>query len=74
MDEPISTLKIIRFLPVLPLECERNPCLSNPIPYPVHLYSSISSFLVKQAVPDTISANIEIFTYLINNAMCTIFP
>ena len=52
VDELISTLKIIIFLPVPPLGCENNPCLSNPIPYPEYLYLSISAILVKLAAPN----------------------
>ena len=45
-EELISTPKIIQFLPN-PLPTENVPFLSNPIPYPVYLYLSISLFLVK---------------------------
>ena len=51
MNEFISTPKIITFIPVPPLGCEKYPCLSNPIPYPKYLYLSISTFLVKLSAP-----------------------
>ena len=37
--ELISTPKIIIFLPVPPLGCEKNPCLSNPIPYLENIFT-----------------------------------
>ena len=40
----ISIPEIIPFLPVLPIGCKNNPCLSNPIPYPEYSYSSMSAF------------------------------
>ena len=52
VDELISAPKIHTFLPVPPLGCEKNPCLSNPIPYPEYLYLSIATFLVKLIVPN----------------------
>ena len=51
VDELISAPKIITFLPVLPLGCEKNPFLSNAIPYPEHLYQTISTFLVNVTAP-----------------------
>ena len=52
VDELISTPNIITFLPVPPLGYEKNPCLSNSIPYPECLYLSISAILVKLVAPD----------------------
>ena len=52
MDELISTPKIITFLPVPLLGCQKNRCLSNPIPYPEYVYLSISAFLVKLTAPN----------------------
>ena len=46
-----SALKIIPFLPS-PLPTQNSPCLSNPIPYPLYLYLSISAFLVKLTAPN----------------------
>ena len=43
---------IITFLPVTPLGCEKNPFLSNPIPYPEYLHLSISTFLVNVTAPN----------------------
>ena len=50
--ELISTPNITKFLPVPPLGCEKNQCLSNPIPYPEYLHLSISAFLVNVAAPN----------------------
>ena len=50
-EEFISNSKIIWFLPN-PLPTEKIPFLSNPIPYPEYLYSSISTFLVKRTGPN----------------------
>ena len=52
VDELISIPKIITFLPVPPIGCEKNPFLSNAIPYPEYLYLSISAFLVKLTAPN----------------------
>ena len=52
VDELISTPKIITFRPVPTLGRGKNPCLSNPIPYPKYLYWSISSVLVKLTAPN----------------------
>ena len=38
LDELISTPKIITFRPVPTLGRGKNPCLSNPIPYPKYFY------------------------------------
>ena len=48
----ISAPKIIAVLPNLPLGCEKRPIESNPIPYPEHLYLSISILFVNLAVPN----------------------
>ena len=45
-DELISTPIITTFLPNAPLGCEKFPFPSNPIPYPVYLYSSILEALI----------------------------
>ena len=72
VDELISTPKFITFPPVPSLGWEKNPCQSNPISYPEYLYLSISAFLDKLTAPNKyfsgawITANIMIFTYLIN--------
>ena len=50
IDELISTPKNITFLPVPPLRCEKNPCVSNP--YADYLYLPISAFLVKPTAPN----------------------
>ena len=52
VDELISTPKIITFLPVAPLTCEKSRCLSNPLPHPKYLYLSISTFLVNLIAPN----------------------
>ena len=52
VDEPISAPKIITFLPVPPLGCEKNPLISNQIAYPEYLYLSISTFLVNVTTPN----------------------
>ena len=52
VHELISTPKIITFLPVQPLECEKKPCLSNPILYLEYLYLSISGSLIKLTTPN----------------------
>ena len=52
VDELISAPKTITFLPVPPLWCEKNPYLSNPIPYPEDLYLSILTFLVNVPAPN----------------------
>ena len=41
-----SAPKIITFLPSPPLESEKLPLKSNPIPYPEYLYLSTSVFFV----------------------------
>ena len=51
IDKLISTPKIILFLTVPPLKCEKHPCLSNLIPYPEYLYLSIPAFLINLAAP-----------------------
>ena len=48
----MSLPKFITFLPVPPLGCEKNQCLSNPIPYPEYLYLSMSKVLVKLTAPN----------------------
>ena len=50
--EHISTPKITTFLPVPPLGCEENPCLSNPVLYSECLYLSMAAFLVKLTAPN----------------------
>ena len=52
VDELISSSKIITFLLVPPLGCEKNPSLSNPIPYPKYLHLSMSAFLVNLTAPN----------------------
>ena len=43
-------LNIITFLPnPLPLDNEKLPCESNPVPYPEYLYLSKSAFLVNSS-------------------------
>ena len=52
VDELISIPKIIGYSPVTPLGCEKNPYLSNAMPYPEYLHLSISAFLVELAAPN----------------------
>ena len=52
VDEPMSTPKIITFLPNPVPGNEKLPCLSNPIPYPEYPHLSISAFLVKLTAPN----------------------
>ena len=47
VDELMSTLKIITFLPNPVPGNDKLPCLSNPIPYPEYFYLPISSFLAR---------------------------
>ena len=77
----ISTPKIITFLPVLPLGCEKNYFPLNPTPYPEYLYLSISAFSVDVTASDKhfsritwITAYVIIFTYLINNVNFATLP
>ena len=56
-DELISTPKIITFLPVS-LPIEKDVSLSNPMPYPVYLYLSISAFLVNLTDPNKQVSNV----------------
>ena len=64
VDELISTPKIITFLRVPTIGCEKYPYLSNPIPYPEHLYLSTSAFFVKQIQQN--NHNFVVF----NNCLC----
>ena len=68
---------IITFLPVPPLGCEKNPCLSNPIPYPEYLYLSVRSFLVILTAPtkqfSSVGSNFKIYTYVIKNVNVYLF-
>ena len=50
-DEMLSTPEIITFL-LVPPPYEKNPCLSNPIPYPEYLYLPKSTIFVKLTAPD----------------------
>ena len=59
VDELISTPKIITFLPVSPLVCEKYPCLSNPVPYPQDLDLLILAFLVKLTAPKKQFSSVE---------------
>ena len=53
VGELISTPKIITFLRVLPIGCEKNSCLSNLVPYTEYLYCSASAgCLVKLEPPN----------------------
>ena len=52
-----SAPKIIQFLPS-PLLKLNSPCLSNPMPYPLYLYLSISAFLVKLPAPKKQFSNV----------------
>ena len=52
VDELISTLKLITFMPNLITGDEKLPCLSNPIRYPDYLYLSKSGFLAKLTAPN----------------------
>ena len=58
VDELISATQIIKFLPVPPIRCEENPCLSNPIPYAEYLYLSIIIFFVKITAPNKQFSNV----------------
>ena len=58
IDELIFTLKIITFLTVPPLGCEKNPCVSKTIPHPKYLYLSISAFLVTLTAPNKQFSNV----------------
>ena len=51
-DELKNAPNIITFLLVSPLGCEKNPCLSNPIPYQEYLRLPISTFLVNVTAPN----------------------
>ena len=68
---------IITFLPVPPLGCEKNPCLSNPIPYPEYLYLSVRSFSVNLTAPtkkfSSVGSNFKIFTYVMKNVNLYLF-
>ena len=48
----MSTPKIITFLSVPPLGCEKNQSLPNPILYPEYSHLTISWFLVKLTAPN----------------------
>ena len=50
-EELPKSAPIIHFL-TSPLPKLNSPCLSNPIPYPLYLYLSISAFLVKLTAPN----------------------
>ena len=52
VGELIFTPKTFTFLPVPPLEWEKNLCLSDPIQYPEYLYLSKSTFFVKLTAPN----------------------
>ena len=58
-EQRLSTPKIITFLSVPPPGCQKNPCLSNVIPYPEYLYLSISAFLVKLTAPNKQFSSVE---------------
>ena len=46
------------FLPIPPDGCEKDPFLSNPIPYPKYPYLSISAFLVNLTDPNKQFSNV----------------
>ena len=54
----ISTAQIIQSLPN-PLPIQKVPFLSNPIPYPEYLNSSISLCLVKLTAPNKQFSNVR---------------
>ena len=63
-EELISAPKIRQFQPNS-LPTEKVPFLSNPIPYPEYLYSSISTFLVNVTVSN--------FPVLDNGLCCSFY-
>ena len=56
--------ELLKFAPIIiqfqpsPVPKLNSSCLSNPIPYPLYLYLSISAFLVKLTAPNKQFSNV----------------